>query len=241
MGKGLCFYKKNNQMQDAQQLIKTIKSQFDLIKAAWLENYVKHGIQSYGVGTPALRQMVKTWELQHWLQGQPQEQQLATLNLWMQQDYTEPQLAAILWLQLYGLDKDATWVLDVVEYWLDQHWIIDWNVCDWLCVRVLEPLLERDPTTVVPRFQSWNRASYVWKARCSLVPFAVHSDIAIYRDWLAEGGAVLIQREERFCKTAVGWALREYSKQDWPWVEQFLERYADYTTKEVERNARKYQ
>ncbi|HHJ50839.1 MAG TPA: DNA alkylation repair protein, partial [Phaeodactylibacter sp.] len=45
---------------------------------------------------------------------------------------------------------------------------------------------------------------------------------------------------ERFCKTAVGWVLREYSKVDEEFVLKFLSDFERWTTKEVVRNATKY-
>jgi 3-methyladenine DNA glycosylase AlkD len=51
---------------------------------------------------------------------------------------------------------------------------------------------------------------------------------------------VLIKREERFCKTAVGWVLREISKSDKNYVEKFLEVHRQFITPEVIKNSTKY-
>jgi 3-methyladenine DNA glycosylase AlkD len=51
---------------------------------------------------------------------------------------------------------------------------------------------------------------------------------------------ILIRREERFAKTAVGWVLREYSKHDPDFVLSFLSRHVRYTSAELKRNALKY-
>jgi 3-methyladenine DNA glycosylase AlkD len=50
----------------------------------------------------------------------------------------------------------------------------------------------------------------------------------------------LIRREERFAKTAVGWALRDISKYDQPFVRQFMDRDLRYFSMESLRNALKY-
>ena len=50
----------------------------------------------------------------------------------------------------------------------------------------------------------------------------------------------LIKREERFAKTAVGWLLREISKQDEDFVKQFIEHHIKHFTAETIRNALKY-
>jgi len=50
----------------------------------------------------------------------------------------------------------------------------------------------------------------------------------------------LIKREERFCKTAVAWVMRQYSKADNELVKTFLEKHEKWLTKEVITNATKY-
>jgi 3-methyladenine DNA glycosylase AlkD len=50
----------------------------------------------------------------------------------------------------------------------------------------------------------------------------------------------LINRDERFCKTAVGWVLREISKTEKKYVVEFLEVNKPFVTYEVKQNAIKY-
>jgi hypothetical protein len=50
---------------------------------------------------------------------------------------------------------------------------------------------------------------------------------------------VLIEREERFCKTAVGLVLRAVSKFDMKFVGDFLGKNDNYVIPEVRRNAEK--
>jgi 3-methyladenine DNA glycosylase AlkD len=57
---------------------------------------------------------------------------------------------------------------------------------------------------------------------------------------IAHFSDILIRREERFAKTAVGWVLREYSKLDEAYVLDFFSRHVKHTTWEVKRNALKY-
>jgi 3-methyladenine DNA glycosylase AlkD len=118
--------------------------------------------------------------------------------------------------------------------------VIDWNVCDWLCVRILTPLLDKEPELVVSVLSEWNKSPNLWKARASLVPFAQSKSIAKHNKTILQFSSELIKRQERFCKTAVGWVLREYSKSDTKFVAEFLEQFKDWITKEVIKNATKY-
>lgn len=209
-------------------------------KARWLENYVKHNIQSKGVGIPQIREVVKAVAKETALTDQSPEIQVAVLNDLVKQPFTEDKLAAILYLQLYWKTANAGQLLDLTGHWFDQCWINDWNVCDWLCVRLLSPVVDRAPEHAVPIFREWNADPYLWKARASLVPFAQCKTIAKHTDTIYNFSVRLIRREERFCKTSVGWILREYSRHDPDFVTRFLDEQREWTTPEVVKNATKY-
>jgi 3-methyladenine DNA glycosylase AlkD len=100
--------------------------------------------------------------------------------------------------------------------------------------------LDQRPNVALSAFQEWNSSPVLWKARASLVPFAQSKTLANYEEIVLSFSKVLIQREERFCKTAVGWVLRQYSKIDPKVVTTFLDDYSEWTTREVVKNATKY-
>jgi 3-methyladenine DNA glycosylase AlkD len=205
-----------------------------------LENYVKHDIKSFGVGIPDIRKMIQTFEKHNHLRQQELARQTEFLNDLMKQDYTEPQLAAILFMQLYWKTGKPAETLILTSKWFDSKCITDWNVCDWLCVRVLSPILDEQPALSISHFKRWNRSQNLWKARASLVPFTQCKSLSGHKDSILEFSEVLIQRGERFCKTAVGWVLREYSKIDSQVVTDFLEKHKKWTNGEVIKNATKY-
>lgn len=209
-------------------------------KAQWLQSYVKYGIISRGVAMPTIRRIIThafalykmdTWSL---------ATQVDLLNQLMRQHYTEDKLAAILYLELYWKHDNAEELLSLISTWFDEELIFDWNVCDWLCVKVLTPLLDRAPAVAIPELRLWNGACNQWKARASLVPFAQSKAITQHQNVIADFASVLIQRPERFCKTAVGWVLREYTKHDVHFVTSFISQFSVFTTREVVRNATKY-
>lgn len=233
--------KKNRKMKNVTDIIQQrLAALSDEKKARWLENYVKHDIRSRGVGIPQIREVIRTVVREKQLTEEPPEVQTSLLDDLMRQPFTEDKLAAILYLQLFWKDADPTPQLKLTSRWLDEGWISDWNVCDWLCVRVLTPLLDRAPEEIVPVVREWNADAYLWKARASLVPFAQSKRIVDHLAIIESFSNTLIQREERFCKTSVGWVLREYSKYDPAFVIRFLEAQVEWTTPEVVKNARKY-
>ncbi|MBC8374448.1 MAG: DNA alkylation repair protein [FCB group bacterium] len=222
------------------QISTRLREHQDSKKAKWLENYVKHDIKSLGVGIPIIREILKAEERKFELSKQPFTHQEQVLDELMRNEYTDFKLAAILFIQLYGQNHPPVQLLAMISKWFDEHWINDWNVCDWLCVRLLSPIIDNHPQTAIPTFQLWNKDTYLWKARASLVPFAQCKTLKDHKNHVQDLSEILIQREERFCKTAVGWVMREYSKIDQNFVRSFLDEYGESTTKEVVRNATKH-
>jgi 3-methyladenine DNA glycosylase AlkD len=224
----------------SKEVVAKLEALRDPRKAQWLENYIKHDLKSVGVGIPHIRQVIQDFEIENALSNVGLESQIEFLNGLMQHRYTEPKIAAVLYVQLFWKAVKADQVLMLTGNWFDNGWITDWNVCDWHCVRVLTPLLDRHPAECISKFIGWNESSNLWKARASLVPFAQCKTIANHRSTIVEFSESLIRRPERFCKTAVGWVMREYSKIDRQFVRRFIDTHKEWVTSEVVRNATKY-
>lgn len=227
-------------VQYSKEIKEAILNKKDSKKAAWLESYVKHNTRSLGVGIPELREIVNNYTRKTFLNDQHLSIQTGFLNDLMKSEYTEYKLAAILYIQKFWTNKPVNLVLDLVSKWFDNAWISDWNVCDWLCVKILTPLIDRSPDHTINVLQDWNNDKSVWKARASLVPFAQCKTLDRHLKTIEAFSIHLIKREERFCKTAVGWVLREYSEINPMFVRSFIEKYNNWTTNEVIKNSTKY-
>ena len=226
--------------QHSEKIKTALKGLKDPKKANWLETYVKHNIKSLGVGIPEIREIVRKNARDYKLTDKPISYQTEFLDELMQDEYAEYKLAAILYIQLHWNKSLNKISIDLASSWFDKEWIYDWNVCDWLCVKILTPLIDRYPDDIIKDLKSWNQSKYLWKARASLVPFAQCKSIDSHIKTIQMLAINLIKRDERFCKTAVGWVLREYSKTNPKFVTEFLEKYNVWTTTEVIKNATKY-
>ena len=187
-----------------------------------------------------IRDIVVEKSKSHDLVNLPIVQQQEFLNELMSSEYTEEKLAAIIYLQLNLKQFEISILLDQIEIWLDKEWIFDWNVCDWMCVRLLSPALDSFPDEVAHRLNDWSKAEYLWKARSSLVPFAQAKSLTDHLQLVEKISIALINRQERFSKTAVGWVLREIYKFNPRFVDEFLETFHEQVTPEVRKNALKY-
>jgi len=202
---------------------------------------MKGEIPFIGVGTPEIRKLFLDRDRESSFSNLSMNRQVALVNGLMRGNYAEEKLAAILYVQLFWLDRmKPVYLAGLVSDWFDDRYIYDWNTTDWLCVRILTPLVDSGEEEVIWKLKQWNRDPFLWKARASLVPFAQSNSITTHRKVIERFSDTLIRRNERFAKTAVGWVMREYSKHDEEFVLEFLSRHVKHTTSDVKRNALKY-
>ena len=218
-------------------IIREIDGLADQAKAVWWNNYLKNSIRFIGVGIPDIRKILIKWQ-----KTVEDEFDYPTLaDDLIRLEIAEYKLAGILIYQLFVLGKkENSLILDHIEKIFEQTYIFDWNTCDWLCVRVLTPMIDSGTRNDMVRIRGWSDREYFWHARAALVPFAQSSSLSKYYRTLANPMHSLIIREERFAKTSVGWVLREISKFDIDYVLTFLQTNKSHLTKEVSLNALKY-
>jgi 3-methyladenine DNA glycosylase AlkD len=221
--------------------IKYITSRIDGIsdanKAAWWNNYLKDSVRFIGIGMPDLRKIIRAWQKVAGDGVAYPEVADELIGL----EIAEYKLAGILIYQLFVLGRaENDQILDRIEKLFEHKYIYDWNTCDWLCVRVLTPIIDKGTRHDMVRIRGWNEREYFWHARAALVPFAQSDSLSKYYRTLTKPMHSLIIRKERFAKTSVGWVLREISKFDMTYVETFLQTNKEHLTREVMNNALKY-
>ena len=227
--------------QFGQIVVEELKENSETRKAAWWNSYLKGKIAFMGLGIPEIRKILVDLNRTQGLDRLPMNQQVGIVNGLMKGHFAEQKLAAILYVQLFWLGKKKnTFLLSLITDWFDERYIYDWNTTDWLCVKLITPMVDSGDEKVIWYLKRWSWDNYLWKARASLVPFAQCRNMEEHSAVIKHCADVLIRRPERFAKTGVGWVLREYSKWDEEFVLNFLSRHVKYTTSEVKRNALKY-
>jgi 3-methyladenine DNA glycosylase AlkD len=207
----------------------------------WWEQYLRNVITFFGVGIPKIREILSELYDSNNLRAYTPEEQIAVACRFISHPSAEIKLAGILCYQLYLLDSaEPSILIDSIEKLFGQRHVFDWNTCDWLCVRVLTPLIDRFGEAVATRVFRWKDEAYLWQARASVVAFAQAKNLARYLPYILSAASVLIRRDERFAKTAAGWALREIWKIDPSVTTGFLKGHAVFLTTEVANNALKY-
>ncbi len=232
-------------MNDTNKLKEKLKNRIskhaNIERKQWFENYIKHNTKFRGVEIPTIRNELKDWYKQDNIDKYPLDKQLNLALSFFEEDYTEDKLAGILFLQLYLYKKfDYKVLLTRFESIFEKGYIYDWSTCDWFCTRVLRQMIKANGRECAEAISEWNTAENVWQARCSLVAFTTLTKENKYTAILLKSSNILIRREERFAKTAVGWILRELSKVDKQIVIDFISENRQYFSRESHENAIKY-
>ncbi len=205
---------------DAAALIADLQRRLDGYASSrtrqWWEGYLKGDAAFRGVPTGKVRDAVTAWHVAHRLHGRAAADQLDLALALLREPMSEDKLAGILMLQEILLpagllDCDA---VDAFAGLFDEGHIADWNVCDWLCVRVLGPLVERYGASCARAIADWKDADNVWRCRAAAVAFV---NLASRGDEVFDGLVELlldvcdatVRHPDRFVQTGTAWALRE--------------------------------
>lgn len=210
-------------------------------KRSWWNNYLKGVIEFRGIGIPAIREILKRWyEVESIIELPFSDQHLISLEL-LGEKMAEDKLSGILMMQIFLVDQ-IPWEkhLSQLELIYKKGSIFDWNTCDWLCVRVIGPLIKRNEAKCAEKVLSWHKAENLWQARSALVSFVNLVQTDQYHSSVFSACQSLLRREERFSKTAVGWVLREISKSSPESVLGFMEEELEGFSLESLKNALKY-
>lgn len=220
-------------------LLDLIKTHGNEKKKLWWENYVKHGSEFLGVPMADLRKVLNQWcEKNQFDHLTFSEQEALVMDLFSG-TYSEEKLLGTLLLSEHMTEVSDDAVLDCIEGLFNKRYIFDWNICDWLCVKVLTPRLElRD---LSERLSIWSKSNDLWHRRAALVPFAQIKDHGPYVSRIFDISHELIISDERFSKTAVGWVLREMMNDHRDEVLIFCKNHRMSMTTEVINNILKHQ
>ena len=114
---------------------------------AWWESYLKHTILFRGVKMADIRAALHAWiETEGFAEGLSLADQRDLALCLLRESYAEDKISGILYLQEVLLPAGALdWRSDLARFvpLFEEGHIADWNTNDWLCVKVLGPLVER--------------------------------------------------------------------------------------------------
>ena len=227
----------------AADLDRRLAARGDAEKRAWWERYLKGEAAFHGVPVATVREVVHSWYVDHELAQLDDGQFVAHLTAAVALPATENALAVSVLLQDHTLDRLLPERdLPTLAGWFDDGHVADWNSCDWLCVRVLGPLVERHGAETGAAIAGWRDAPGLWRRRAAVVAFVnlVGREPEVFpgcRRLVLETCASNVADPRRFAQTGVGWVLRELSTAAPEAVTAFVAEHASELSSEARRTA----
>ncbi len=229
--------------QLATSLFRKLQELADTAIKSWWEGYVKDSAPFLGVKMAAIRSCVHQWYNDQVSGELEVDEQLELALQLLRRSYSEEKLAGTLMLQEILIPLDVVSCSPTLPKFADlfsDGYIYDWNICDWFSVKVLGPLIIKDGRICAESISAWRSAENLWQARASLVAFIPLAEKVQYYPLIEQSCRVLIRRDERFSKTAVGWLLRDISRYDANYVKRLITENITHFSAESLNNATKY-
>lgn len=221
-------------MSGVRSIQRALDARADPKTKAWWEKYLRGVIPFRGVPMAGIREVVLAHRA-----GKP-----LALSL-LRQRHAEDKIAGILMLQRLDLTRED---LDDIAALFGKGHVADWSTCDWLCVKVLGPLIARHGRPVAEAIAAWRHSDNLWQRRASGVAFvnlARRGDANFpgFVSLVLEVCAATVQSPERFAQTGTGWVLRELSVAEPERVRAFLRKHREkfsaeglrYATEKLDR------
>ena len=190
-------------------------------RAAGAKKYLKSTLTFLGANVPAVRREAKAFVRAH-PELSARELESLSRRLW-DSDVHELRSVAIGILEVARNSLravDAKWLIALVRR------ADTWAHVDWLAVKVIGPLVEREPG-LRTRLDAWAKDPNFWVRRSALLAF--HDALAAGRgdfEHFERLATPLLGEREFFIRKAIGWVLRASVRRGPERVVRFVERHA---------------
>ena len=199
------------------------------------KKYLKSRLDFHGVDAAAIRGAARTFKRQHY--ELPREELLALVEALWQTEWHDFHSVAIGLLEQYR-DRLQPEDIEFTESLLRRcH---TWDHVDWLSTKVAGAVVERYPETK-PTLRRWANDDYFWVRRAALLALldALRAGRGDF-DLFAQLAAPMLEEREFFIRKAIGWVLREVSKERPALTSGFLQEHVDRVSGLTLREGAKY-
>jgi 3-methyladenine DNA glycosylase AlkD len=222
-------------------LIKKLKDNCDLKTKQWFDNYLKGTIEYRGLKTPQITTLVKEWHEQNNLKQYDTSDRLKLCSDLIANSFAEDKFAGTIYIQKYILNKiDYKILLDKCNLFFQQGYFFDWSTTDWFCTRILDPIIINNGAIAAEIVANWSNSDNFWQRRASIVSFRHPSLYREYHPFIEKIIQRLVEEDERFIQTGIGWVLADMSKKYPTEVETIFRKYIKQLSKEVIDRHSKY-
>jgi 3-methyladenine DNA glycosylase AlkD len=200
-------------------LEREFKKHYHQKNAQAFKAYLRNQFDTYGIATPMRRRLC----VHHMKKGMPSYSEIPEIiKACWQKPERDWQYFAVELLSKYKKTWDQK-LIKLME-WMIVHksW---WDTVDHIASEITGPFFQLFPDKIIPVTTKWNQSDNIWLQRSSLMfqkRYRSATDTALLAKYILQ----LMHSKEFFVQKAIGWALREYSKANAPWVKEFVDKHA---------------
>ncbi len=200
---------------DIREVFESVQDPAD---AAQMRRYMRDRFEFYGVRSPERKSITR--ELFAIIKTEGKYDSVLFRNLW---DAEQRELQYLAQEYLYHTRR--WWPEDIMDdvYYALTHksW---WDTVDYLATTVVGHLWRTDPLRYTPMLRRWISDPNLWLRRTAIIAQLKHKE-DVDTDFMTEAIVPNLGDSDFFIRKAIGWALRQYSKYNPDWVEQFVEQH----------------
>ncbi len=197
-------------------LIETFEELRDDDIAAQQKAYMKGKFDFYGCKMPTVKSALSAFYKEN--KSSDWEELKDQVEWTWNQPQREWQMVGMFYLQ----KMKKLWGEDLIQFSelliTEKSW---WDTVDFLATNILGKYLENKPELAVKEMNEWNESAHLWKQRTSII-FQLKYKQDVNHDFLSKAILRHDDSKEFFIRKAQGWALRQYSKFNREWVQDFL-------------------
>lgn len=177
--------------------------------------YMKGHFAFLGIPKPLRAEIQR----RHWAERPRRSDAIGAVDHLWSQSFREAQYVALDLIKSESKYWTPEEALPALERWITtQSW---WDSVDTLAVHGVGVLLRRHPEVVWPTVQQWIYAENMWLNRSAMIAQLGFKG-ETRTEWLDEALSAHVHSTEFFHRKAIGWALRDYSKTNPRWVQQWV-------------------
>ena len=188
------------------QLEKLAESGSSEARLKWFRQQHKEiDLESYGIRTPEIRKLIKSSKSRFKQLNLKEKFDLA--KMFYKSAFFEQATIGDTIIELSVSEVNPAY-FNLLDEAVDHF--NNWASVDWLCLRVLQPLLMKYRAETLRLLKKWNLSDNMWKGRASVVAFVRKiGSSGEFTDSVLEFCDNLIWDKEDLVRKGVGWALKD--------------------------------
>lgn len=178
--------------------------------------YMRDQFEFFGIKAPNRRNIQKPFLVKDYL---PPKEELSDLikTLWKKPEREFHLFAQeLVFKYIKKFEKNEMSLLEHMV--IHQSW---WDTVDYIAVHLMGNYFKKFPEERKSYVDKWLKSENIWLQRCALL-FQLKYKTDLDTELLVYAITSLLGSKEFFINKAIGWVLREYSKTNPDWVEDFV-------------------